>query len=436
MKGTASIIGRGGRAASRVGAIVTALCMLGMATPAFADDKARIAELERKLEQGMQMIRVLQAEIEQMKAAQAASEAKTQQIVQSAVAEQAERLDEVEESVVGIEDRAGSRALVSAFDAQSLDIGGFLHQTFTYVDGEDASSESFNKTVFELLLRAQLNENWTAFVAQAFARESPDPFSPAAGGSRERPHFISGGTDTETVLAWANYRVSDAFNVRFGRLISPQGIVNIQHFPAALLDPEQPQFLRPFGSDTLFANFTTGIELHGQKFFGQDHLAWSAYGGNFAGNGDELIYGTRGAWTFGNSGITVGLNYNGGERRPGFGGNFDVFGADLKIDRDWFEFTGEVFASDESSNTFDSRTAWYVQPAFRFAPGWTAFYRYDFLDNGLNQGDSVENVVGLTYKPLSNLHLRASLTVKDFDEGATEPAADARIFQVSGTLSF
>lgn len=436
MKGTASIIGRGGRAASRVGAIVTALCMLGMATPAFADDKARIAELERKLEQGMQMIRALQAEIEQMKTDQAASEAKTQQIVQSAVAEQAERLDEVEESVVGIEDRVGSRALVSAFDAQSLDIGGFLHQTFTYVDGEDASSESFNKTVFELLLHAQLNESWTAFVAQAFARESPDPFSPAAGGSRERPHFISGGTDTETVLAWANYRASDAFNVRFGRLISPQGIVNIQHFPAALLDPEQPQFLRPFGSDTLFANFTTGIELHGQKFFGQDHLTWSAYGGNFAGNGDELIYGTRGAWTFGNSGITVGLNYNGGERRPGFGGNFDVFGADLKIDRDWFEFTGEVFASDESSNTFDSRTAWYVQPAFRFAPGWTAFYRYDFLDNGLNQGDSVENVVGLTYKPLSNLHLRASLTVKDFDEGVTEPAADARIFQVSGTLSF
>lgn len=411
---------------------------LGMAFSgwAAADDASRVAELEQKLQEGMRMIEAMRGELEQMKAAQLQSEARAKEAAETAVAKQSERLEQVESTVVSIEDRVGSRALVSAFDAKSLDVGGFLHQTFTYIDGEDANSASFNRTVFELLLRAQLNDRVSAFLAQAFARESADPFSNAAGGTREQPNFISGGTGTETVLAWANYRVSDAFNVRVGRLISPQGIVNIEHFPAVLLDPEQPQFLRPFGGDTLFANFTTGVELHGQKFFDKNRLSWHTYGGNFAGNGDELIYGARGAWTFGDSGITLGANYNGGERKQAGSGEFDVYGADIKIDRGWFELTGEVFASDESSPTLDNRTAWYLQPAVRFAKDWTAFYRYDFLDNGRREGDSVENVLGLTYKPLPTLHLRASLTFKDFDRGLTLPEADARIFQMSGTLSF
>lgn len=400
-----------------------------------ADSESRIAELEHKLEQALQMIGAMQAELAQLKTSRQSAPPADPGTTQ--VSQQNERLDQIEETVVGLEERVGNRAVVHAFDAMSLDVGGFLHQTFTLVDGEDETVASFNKTVFELLLKAQLTERWSAFVAQAFARESADPFSAATGGSRENPRFNTGnGTDTETVIAWADYRFSDALGLRFGRLISPQGIVNIEHFPAVLLDPEQPQFLRPFGSDTLFANFTTGVDLHGNRFFGADQLAYNAYSGNFAGNANDLIYGARGAYTFGGTGITIGLNYNGGSRRSAQGDTFDVFGADLRIDKSALLLTGEVFASEESGGLRDNRTAWYIQPAFRLNPKWTVFYRYDFLDNGTDEGDSLENVFGITYKPRPNIHLRALLTFKDFDRGLAQPEADARIFQVSGTLSF
>lgn len=411
---------------------------LGLAAPAaFATDTDRIAELERKLEQSLTQIAQMQAQIAELKQADAQAATATAEAAKQAVAEQATRLDSIEESVVGIEGRVGSRAVVSAFDAASLDLGGFLHQTATHIDGDDGNASAFNSTVFELLLRAQLDEQWSAFMAQAFMRSSPDPFSPAAGGSRRNPNFdTSGGTKTDTVIAWADYKHSDAFGIRFGRFITPQGIVNIEHFPAVLLDPEQPQFLRPFGSDTLFANFTSGVDLHGSKFIGDSRLSYNAYGGNFSENANDMVYGARTAYAIGSSGVTVGLNYNGGKRRPQLGGNFDTVGADLAIDRGRFLLTSEVFASSESAPAHDDRMAWYVQPAWRLTPQWTAFYRYDFLDAGLGEGDQTENVFGLTYKPRPNIHLRASYTLKDFDAGTVQPGADANVLQLSGTLSF
>lgn len=428
---------RGRQAARAIGFALSMVAVGAVAAPAQAQDNARLQQLEQRLEQSLLLIHAMQTEIAELKATQQV--APSGDAVHTALAAQAERLDQVEESVVSIEDRVGSRAVANAFDAMSLDIGGFLHQTFTYADGDDGSSASFNKTTFELLLKAQLTDDWSAFMAQAFSRESADPFSPAAGGTRKNPNFdTSGGSGAETVIAWADYRFSDAASLRFGRLLTPQGIVNIEHFPAILLDPEQPQFLRPFGSDTLFANFLTGVELHGSRFIGDDRLTYSAFTGNFSENGDKLNYGGRGAYTFGNSGISVGLNYNGGERRPAAGGNFDVFGVDLKIDRGRFLLTGEAFASNETSALRGNRTAWYIQPAFRLDADarWTAFYRFDFLDDGGNEGDSVENVFGLSFKAANNVHLRASYTLKDFDRGVSQPEANAGLLQVSGTLSF
>lgn len=413
-------------------AVAIAAALSLTASTAFAKADDRVAELERKLEQSMVMISQMQAEIAELKKADASAATATQTL-----AEQSARLDEVEVTVAGVQEKVGSRAVVNAFDATSIDLGGFLHQTATHINGDTGNATSFNATVFELLLRAQLNERWSTFLAQAFMRASPDPFSPAAGGSRDNPNFnTGGGTKTETVIAWADYKHSDALGIRFGRFITPQGIVNIEHFPAVLLDPEQPQFLRPFGSDTLFANFTTGVDLHGTRFVGDSRLMYNVYGGNFSENANQAVYGARLAYAISDSGVTVGLNYNGGERRALEGGNFDTIGADLAIDRGRFLLTTEVFASNESAPAHDDRLGWYVQPAWRITPQWTAFYRYDFLDNGMGEGDQTENVLGLTYKPLPNIHLRGTWTFKDFDAGTVQPKADADVLQVSATLSF
>lgn len=418
---------------ARTTAIAMAIATILAAMPAQSAESDRVGQLEQKLEQNLRMIEVLQKEIQELKQVENVPVSATD--LRDSVADQSQRLNDIENAVQDIDERVGSRALVRAFDAESLDLGGFLHQTFTYVDGDKGSTSAFNATVFELLVKAQFNEQWSAFLAQAFMRVGGDPF---AVGSRETPRF-SMNSGTDTVIAWANYKHTDAFNVQLGRFITPQGIVNIKHFPAVLLDPEQPQFLRPFGSDTVFANFTTGLHVHGRMFVGQNQgsqLNYNVYAGDFAGNTEDRVYGARTAYGFGDSGITLGINYNGGERRTGEGAHFDTGGLDLSIDRGRLLWESEIFASSENSDTRDDRLGWYTQPAWRITPKWTAFYRYDFLDDGSNEGDRTENVAGLTYKPTPSIHLRAIATYKDFDKGVTQPKADATLLQFSGTFSF
>lgn len=350
--------------------------------------------------------------------------------------EKDKRIEELEMNAIDFEDRLGSRAIARAFEAKSIDIGGFLHQTLTYADGEDGDSTSFNRTVFELLVKAQLTDNWSAFMAQAFMRQSADPFQ---NGTRFEPEFNTNSA-TDTVIAWAQYKFNDSANLQIGRFISPQGIINIEHFPAVLLEPEQPQFLRPFGSDTIFSNFVTGLHFHGSQFAGnnqENRLTYNLYSGNATKNPNDLVYGARVAYQLTDQGITFGLNYNGGERKSDEGRSFNTVGADILVDKGAFQLKTEIFSSDESPATGrDDRLGWYIQPIYKINPSWTTFYRYDFLDDGKNQGDSVENVLGLTFKPIQNIHLRATYTRKTLDENSTYEEADMNIVQLSGTFSF
>lgn len=117
-----------------------------------------------------------------------------------------ERLDSVEDSVANVDQKVGSRAVVNAFDAVEFNFGGFLDLAATHVRGEDSSATSFNRQVFELLLGATLYENWELFVAQAFQRKTSVDFS-----DRRNPDFANRDSpvDTDTVIAWANYRHED-----------------------------------------------------------------------------------------------------------------------------------------------------------------------------------------------------------------------------------
>ena len=89
-----------------------------------------------------------------------------------------------------------------------------------------------------------------------------------SASERRNPKFLM-NSSTPLIIAWGNYAYSDALNIQFGRFSTPHGIINIEHFPATLLDPEQPQFLRPFSGQTIFPNFVDGIHLYGNYFFEQ-----------------------------------------------------------------------------------------------------------------------------------------------------------------------
>lgn len=343
-----------------------------------------------------------------------------------------ERVEELEDIVSDLEESIGSRAIVKAFDALEVNIGGIFISDFTYVDAEDGEEGAFNRQNFELLISAQLNESWSAFFAAAFALRSDDPFET---GSRLEPEFNNRSLTPE-ILSWVNYQYSDAFNLRIGRFTTPHGIINIEHFPITLLSPLQPQFLRPMGGNTLFANFSNGLHAHGKQFIGDDIWSYNAYVSAFVGNPEDEIFGAMTEYTVSSYGLTAGVNYAHGSRSDG--SEYDMGGIHVLLDKGSLLWKNELFITTGDSDNSD-RLAFYTQPAWRITPQWIAFYRFDYLDNGVSV--TTENVFGINYLPYSNIRLRALYTYKDFDRGIDAngnvfPGANANIFQFGGTFSF
>lgn len=472
----------------------TALAVCLMGTPAFANDSDKLDKLAAQLQQAMSLIEAqskqisaLQGEVTEIRTEETA-EAKqistlkknldtvstqtTQKIsafqqdlaaarvsrIQPAAGpasnvELEERLAEIEDVVYDLDEKVGSETIANAFDASNLDIGGFFNTAYTYVDGEDGGAGAFNRQNFELLIRADLDENWSAFFAGGFLREGNVSFDDDGDGNlnepgeRRDPDFAiaagaPGGTVNPEIIAWANYKHNDALNVRLGRMITPHGIINIEHFPSTLLDQEQPQFLRPFGGQTIFPNFTTGVQAHGNLFYGDDTLSYNAYVAAAQSAIEEELVGGRVGYTFGDEGVTVGLNAATGSRTETGNGGYNLVGADLLIDKGPILWKTEIFATDEDNG--DDRFAFYTQPAYRFTDKWVGFYRYDYLDDGSNgttavpdnAGDTTEHVVGLNYLPTPNTRLRATATRREYGSTAAFEEAEADIFQLSVTYSF
>ncbi len=453
--------------------LTTALVSSLFSGQAFADDTARIKQLEAQLQKAMKLIEAQSEQVsfmqEEIKAIKSVEEdnvsalqldiaaVKAARIRPSAGpasnAELEERVADVEEMVFDLDDKVGSETIANAFDASNLDIGGFFNTAYTYVDGESGSAHGWNRQNFELLIRADLNEQWSAFFAGGFLREGNVSFNDDGDatlnevGERREPEFsinagVPGGTGNPQIIAWVNYKHDDAFNLKLGRMITPHGIINIEHFPATLLDQEQPLFLRPFSGQTMFPNFTTGGQAHGRFFFGDNTLSYNTYIASSQGAIEEEIYGGRLAYEFGDLGATVGINAATGSRTEGADGDYDLVGADLLIDKGHILWKSEVFATDEENAA--GRLGFYTQPAWRFNDKWVGFYRYDFLDDGANAvtaipdnaGNVTEHMIGLNYLPIPSVRMRLTGTRREYDSTGVIGDAEANIFQFSTTYSF
>lgn len=361
------------------------------------------------------------------------------------LAESKRQFEELESQVFDLEERVGSRTLVRAFDGMSLDLGGFLTQTFTAAFGEDSSEVSFNQTLFEILLKAQVSESISLFTALGFLREADLDFA-----DPKEPNFRDAAVRIPPIIAWANYRHRDSLQFQAGRFVTPHGIINIEHFPPVLLEIQQPQFLRPFSGATIFPNFLNGAQAHGRLFLrsGKDVLQYNMYGGIFAaGDADDVLGGVRVGYTIGETGVTFGFNYAHGRRKAAMGGgnlgsftvvgtkslttnDYDTVGFDLLFDKGMFLWKNEVFYSLEDGE--DERLGAYSQPAVRLTDAWIVFYRFDYFDPGQELTKSIEHVAGINFLPIPTVRLRAAVYLKHFDDTSD----DATIFQLSGTISF
>lgn len=354
-----------------------------------------------------------------------------------------ESAGDIEERVFNVEEKVGDRALVKAFDAVELDLGGFLTQAFSVVHGENNTEYSPNFTQLELLFRANVADKWSLFSAIGFLREADIDVSDA-----ESPFFRAGANRTPLIISWMNYRHSDALQLRAGRFVAPHGIINIEHFPPSLLDTNQPQFLRPFPGSTIFPNFMNGIQAHGRVFVGQNKsnfIEYSAYGAFHDPAPDKVLTGARVAYGHKDSGVTFGLNYAHGSRESGaspagsftavpvrssVANRYDTVGGDILIDKGRFLWKTEGFYSFE--NDEEDRWTFYTQPSVRLHDQWVAFYRYDLLDPGQGLDRSSEHVFGLNYLPFPIVRLRGAVFLRDFDNGRD----NVLLSQLSATISF
>jgi len=348
------------------------------------------------------------------------------------------RVEELETIALDLDDAVGDRAVIKAFDAIKFDLGGFLDTTSSIVIGESNTTIAANQQVFELLANAELGDRWDIFLAQAFVRNAPLSFDDPQGINA--PQFANNNSPivTDTVIAWGQYAYSDLINIQFGRYITPIGIINVEHFPATLLDTSQPMFLRPFPGQTLFANFSNGINIHGSQFVGankNNKLEYSLFGGAWSGNSNALTAGGRVRYTISEHGLNIGINvYTGDRSSTQEKDRFVVTGADLQFIKGPFSLKTETFYSSE--NFDEDRFAFYIQPAFEITSRLTAFYRYDFLDRGGIGERMTEQVVGLVYNPIPNIRLRSLYRHQSFTDetGIIDAATDS--IQISTTLNF
>ncbi|SDG50078.1 hypothetical protein SAMN05216241_11618 [Limimonas halophila] len=442
------VVGKPMRAVGVCAALTIAA--VGASAPAGAQDasSSRIDKLERQVEELRQELRKLKRE---QGAPGEPDPAQTNEVTLDDLSGEVEttkkRVQRLESIVQQVDEQVGSSAVVNAFDAVDLNLGGFVDLAATHITGDDKSVTSFNRQVAELLVSADIAEDWRIFWAQSFLRKSGPNFTQnPATADPSRPDFGNlGGAATDTVLAWVNYKHTDALQVQAGRFITPHGIVNQEHFPASLLDATQPQFLRPFSAQTIFPNFTNGIQLHGSSFLGgglnADQISYNLYTGNFTNNSNEFNVGGRFAYSVGGLGLTLGANVTYGDRTDseaaGAGeADYLVYGADVKYDSGPIIWKNEIFATDEDVG--DDRLGAYTQPGYRIGEQWTAFYRFDYLDRGTDPEtlarrlESIEHSLGVNFQPHSNVRLRGIVRTTDFDDSS----ADAQTVELSATLSF
>lgn len=397
-------------------------------------------DLRRQLEENRTLIQQLQERMQSMEQALQ----KAEQTARTTVA-QAKRLDETEEQILALDERIGSRPVARVFDGKSLDIGGFLTQQFTFAHGKDKSASAFNATQFELLMRAQITDQVSVFSALGFLWESDlNILGPVPVNPREAT-FAPFAARTMAILASANYRHTDALQFEAGRFVTPHGIINIEHFPPTLLDVNQPQFLRPFGGQTIFPNFLNGARVHGKVFQAGGQFDYSVYAGvsstSSADRPNAENFGGRLAYRHEKSGVTLGVNYAHGQRpaagatpvsfaHPGHA--YDLFGADLLLDKGRWLWKNEIFATREQGGVPD-RLGFYTQPAFRFTDKFIGFYRFDYLDAGFDPfGRTIEHALGVNYLLTPFVRLRAVGITKDYKR----PSTTSEIIQFSTTVSF
>ncbi len=357
-----------------------------------------------------------------------------------------QRVDELEEQQAKTADRLGGRALLQAYTARSVDVGGHLTTVFASMIGNGSTETGHLVSFVELYLKAEIDDRWSVFATPGFYTFDgglvDDPATPATTGD---PLFTASETGLAgTVLsrAYGEYAAGDRLQVQAGIVGSLHG-TNREYFIPTRVIAAGSLHTRYFVANQLYPEQVLGVRGTGKLPIGAGHrVEYVADFGPEAGSPAGGRGGARLAWHADDAGATIAANYGRGTREgfpiapssapaPLFTGNVPVlqapFTSRFNLSRD-YEFGGldvelrcgafvartEAYYSAErdveDQRVLSQQVNWFVDDSF------TVSYRFDYYDAGADLdplgttvrslGHATEHVVGLCWCPREGVRVR------------------------------
>ncbi len=370
------------------------------------------------------------------------------QDVKKALAEMRERVDELEDQQAELLDRIGSRAVLQAYTARDLDLGGHVSSLFSYMHGDDRSRFGHVVTLLELYLKAQLDDEWSLFATPGFYVFNggllDDPTTPM----QSDPTFIADdSSDASLFIARmaAQWHHSDALEVTGGVIGTPHGTTNREYFIPARTIAQGSLHTRVLLNNALYPQQVVGVRAAGKHALSDSgRIEYDAYFGVQDSAPDRPLGGVRFSYEFIDIGLSFAANYGLG-RRSGQSGidlltnvpvlqspfpsefngarGYEFGGLDVQWRLGDFVSKTEFYSSGEDGY-LDQRAAsteftWFALPKLGIS------YRFDYYDRGSDQvvvavsptivtmpldvGHATEHVVGLCYDPRPSVRLRLDM---------------------------
>ena len=303
---------------------------------------------------------------------------------------------------------------------------------------------------------------------QDWRSQSIGPAQRAGNSIFTLEHALAKDADGKVVVeqAYVDFLLSQPFNVRVGRVLTPLGIINKKHEPTTFNGVERPSFTHDIIPTTwpqdgigAFGQITQNLSYEAYVSNGLDGSNMDPAGGLRGGRMTErpglndgavsgrVDYQMLEQFRLGASGYVGGLDNSDQGGESGVDTNVRIVSADFEWSVQDFDLRGviahnKIDDGDElPQGVGEEMFGWYLEAAYHFWPQvWrtgklenadaTAFVRYDDWDtnhempSGVPADDSLDReevTVGVDFKPVQNFVVKADYQFRDH-EGTGDPA--------------
>jgi len=228
---------------------------------------------------------------------------------------------------------------------------------------------------------------------------------------------ISGEGQVAVENAWMEYNHNRQLNFRFGKQLSPQYWWQ-NHYPNLTLSTAAPIYLRELFPAELVGVMMQGTAATpmGSSEFGVNYKFYVA-NNNFEGNTnsdkqDGKAWGARGQVRFPSAGALRRFDVAFDVYRGNVGLTTDelveddVYGFESQIELSSFLFQMEWARGTSLDQT---RTGFYLQPAWRIDEDWIMFYRLEQLSSPRIKAAERRHTAGVNYRPFPQIAFKGEL---------------------------